>query len=262
VQYLHQDSYGSTRLLTNGAGAVVAGYTYDPYGNLKAQTGTVDTALRWNGQYQDVESGLYYLRARYYDPATAQFITRDPMTLFTRSPYGYAADGPLNGADPFGLCWPHWACPVENGVSQGVSDAWNATGGAAVHYVENHTIGVCVNVSAGFGTWEGASGCIASVGGHPTIIGTLAGGGGTPGASLTGGFLLSNAHDPQQLSGWFSTAGASIDVGASVGDEVSVGFDSCGNTIWENQFQIGVGADLPPPAEGHAGASYTWVWSP
>src|SRR6185437_8892215 len=106
TQYFHQDGYGSTRLLTSSTGAVVASYTYDPYGNLKAQTGTVDTALRWNGQYQDSESGLYYLRARYYDPATAQFITRDPLAALTGSPYGYAGDSPLNGDDPLGLfCW-------------------------------------------------------------------------------------------------------------------------------------------------------------
>jgi RHS repeat-associated protein len=104
TQYFHQDTYGSTRLLSNSSGTVVASYTYDPYGNLKAQTGTVDTSLRWNGQYQDSESGLYYLRARYYDPVTAQFISRDPLVAMTGSAYGYAADSPLNGNDPLGLC--------------------------------------------------------------------------------------------------------------------------------------------------------------
>lgn len=104
TQYFHHDGYGSTRLLTDGSGAVVATYTYDPYGNVKGQTGTLDTALRWNGQYQDSESGLYYLRARYYDPATAQFICADPMSALTHSPYGYADNNPLNSADPTGLC--------------------------------------------------------------------------------------------------------------------------------------------------------------
>src|SRR6185437_8234690 len=103
TQYFHQDGYGSTRLLTSSTGAVVASYTYDPYGNLKAQTGTVDTALRWNGQYQDSESGLYYLRARYYDPVTAQFINRDPIGQLTQQPYQYGHDSPLNESDPAGL---------------------------------------------------------------------------------------------------------------------------------------------------------------
>jgi len=101
--YYHHDQLGSTRALTNSSGAVVASYTYDPYGNLKAQTGTVDTPLRWNGQYQDSESGLYYLRARYYDPATGQFLSRDPLVAVTGSAYGYAADNPLNVVDHLGL---------------------------------------------------------------------------------------------------------------------------------------------------------------
>lgn len=106
AQYYQQDAHGSTRVLTSSTGAVVASYTYDSYGNLKGQTGTVDTPLRWDGQYQDRESGLYYLRARFYDPATAQFVSADPAVALTRSAYGYVNDNPLNGYDPTGLfCW-------------------------------------------------------------------------------------------------------------------------------------------------------------
>ena len=51
----------------------------------------------------DPQTGLQYLRARYYDPGTAQFLTRDPLAQLTRQPYAYAGDNPLNGADPTGL---------------------------------------------------------------------------------------------------------------------------------------------------------------
>lgn len=44
-----------------------------------------------------------YLRARYYDPSTAQFLTRDPIVAVTRSPYAYVAGNPLNRTDPSGL---------------------------------------------------------------------------------------------------------------------------------------------------------------
>ncbi len=50
----------------------------------------------------DSESGLYYLRARYYDPATAQFVTKDPATSATRSPYSYTEGDALNNSDPSG----------------------------------------------------------------------------------------------------------------------------------------------------------------
>jgi uncharacterized protein RhaS with RHS repeats len=46
---------------------------------------------------------LIYLRARYYDPSTGQFISRDPLTATTRQPYAYGYDDPLNVTDPSGL---------------------------------------------------------------------------------------------------------------------------------------------------------------
>jgi RHS repeat-associated protein len=39
------------------------------------------------GEYTDAETGFTYLRARYYDPGTGQFISRDPLTSVTGSPY-------------------------------------------------------------------------------------------------------------------------------------------------------------------------------
>jgi RHS repeat-associated protein len=49
------------------------------------------------------ESGLYYLRARYYDAATAEFLSRDPKVAKSWDPYAYVAGDPLNAADPSGL---------------------------------------------------------------------------------------------------------------------------------------------------------------
>lgn len=104
--YYQHDQYGSTRLLTDSTGRVAASFTYDPNGNLTGQTGTADTPLRWGGQYQDSDTGLYYLRARYYDPLTAQFIARDPLVGMSQMAYGYADNNALNGGDPSGLiCW-------------------------------------------------------------------------------------------------------------------------------------------------------------
>lgn len=101
-RYLLADQQDSTRLLTDGSGKVVGTYSFDPWGNLTSHTGTATTDLQYDGQYTDSESGLIYLRARYYDPTTGQFMTRDPLVTKTRSPYGYAADDPVNSADPTG----------------------------------------------------------------------------------------------------------------------------------------------------------------
>lgn len=103
VLFYQHDQYGSTRLLTDSAGTVAATFSYDANGNLTNKTGTTDTVLRWNGQAQDADTGLYYLRARWYDPVTAQFMSVDPLVALTQAIYSYASDNPLNLMDPLGL---------------------------------------------------------------------------------------------------------------------------------------------------------------
>ena len=104
TDWLHHDQLGSTRLVTDASGTSAATYTFDPYGNLVSSTGAASTNLRFGGEYRDSESGLYYLRARYYDPATGQFLSRDPAVATTRSPYAYLSGNPLDATDPSGLC--------------------------------------------------------------------------------------------------------------------------------------------------------------
>jgi RHS repeat-associated protein len=100
--YYHHDQLGSTRALTDVAGALQETYSFDAYGNTTAVTGSISNPLLYSGQYKDSESGFYYLRARYYDPSTAQFLSRDPAAAFTLSPYAYVNGSPLNSTDPSG----------------------------------------------------------------------------------------------------------------------------------------------------------------
>jgi len=109
--YQH-DQLGSTRLLTDTSGTVKASYDYGPYGATTASSGTASTSLLFAGQYQDAGSGLYYLQARYYDPATGQFLTVDPAVSGTQAPYRYASDNPVNLTDPTG----------ESAVTKGIGD--------------------------------------------------------------------------------------------------------------------------------------------
>jgi len=111
VSYYHQDNLGSTRALTNPSGVMVASYTYDAYGTLTGSTGSLANPFRYAGQYTDAETGFVYLRHRYYDPATANFLTRDPIEAITREPYEYAGGDPLNNTDPTGLCHSVSSCP-------------------------------------------------------------------------------------------------------------------------------------------------------
>jgi RHS repeat-associated protein len=101
VTYLHHDQLGSVRLLTDPSGDTTGSVTYDPYGAVSASTGE-QSAMGFAGQYTD-PTGLQYLRARYYDPDTGQFLTRDPLEASTGQPYAYAGNTPLNATDPSGL---------------------------------------------------------------------------------------------------------------------------------------------------------------
>ncbi len=109
-----QDKIGSTLALLDTTGSTVATYTYDPYGNTTNTSGTPGlTNLRWQGQYQDPTTGLYYMRARWYDPGSGQFLDTDPLLAATHQPYSYAGDDPINSADPTGLMH----CPFLAGCS-------------------------------------------------------------------------------------------------------------------------------------------------
>jgi RHS repeat-associated protein len=145
VLYYHQDQIGSTRALSDASGALQATFNYDAYGSLSGSTGVVTTPFGFAGQYTDAESGFLYLRARYYDPATGQFINRDPIEQLTQQPYTYAGSNPLNATDPSGLfCvefWDRSKCDVQpvvnslagvlNGITMGhAAGVLNAVGGS------------------------------------------------------------------------------------------------------------------------------------
>jgi RHS repeat-associated protein len=101
--YLHHDQLGSTRMLTDSSGEVTGTFSFSPYGTPEGSTGTATTPMGFAGQYTDSQSGLQYLRARFYDPSTGQFMTRDPLAAIMRTSYGYANQSPLHYVDPSGM---------------------------------------------------------------------------------------------------------------------------------------------------------------
>jgi RHS repeat-associated protein len=99
-----QDQDGSTRALVDKNGNTAATYNYDAYGNpTTGANPTATTNLLWQGQYRDPTSGLYYLRARWYDPTSGQFLSVDPLNQTTGTPYAYGGDNPITNTDPTGL---------------------------------------------------------------------------------------------------------------------------------------------------------------
>ncbi len=101
--YLHHDQLGSTRLATDSSGNVSGTFSYAPYGALEGSTGETASPMGFAGQFTDAETGLQYLRARFYDPSTAQFLTIDPLAAHTHTPYLYGNANPTTFVDPSGL---------------------------------------------------------------------------------------------------------------------------------------------------------------
>jgi RHS repeat-associated protein len=108
--YLHHDQPGSTRLLTAQAGTISGAYTFTPYGVTEGHTGTATTRLGYDGQYTSSDTGLIYLRARTYDPTTAQFLSFDSVFGTSGEAYSYSADNPVNRVDPTGFSSVSTAC--------------------------------------------------------------------------------------------------------------------------------------------------------
>jgi RHS repeat-associated protein len=127
-RWYHHDQLGSVRILTDQHGRVVGTASYTPYGKVAASTGELGSdpsgqgaRFGYAGQYTDPGTGFLYLRARYYDPTTSQFLTRDPQLDSTQAPYAYAANNPANLTDPTGQC-PICIAMAVGAITGGIGD--------------------------------------------------------------------------------------------------------------------------------------------
>lgn len=103
TSFYQQDAQGSVKSLTNAAGVITDTYAYDSFGNA-ASSGNSSNPFRYTGREFDSETGLYYYRARYYDPLAGRFLSEDPMKFGGGiNFYAYASNSPMNLTDPSGL---------------------------------------------------------------------------------------------------------------------------------------------------------------
>ncbi|MCB1144541.1 MAG: RHS repeat-associated core domain-containing protein [Leptospiraceae bacterium] len=114
--FLHPDHLGNTTMITDGHGNVVSGGTfggksnivYKPYGEIDREksSGPDITRFKYTGQEEDKETGLYYYKARYYDPMLGRFLQADSLVdskrNFGMNRYMYVDGNPMRFVDSDG----------------------------------------------------------------------------------------------------------------------------------------------------------------
>jgi RHS repeat-associated protein len=134
--FYQYDGRGTVRMLTNAAGAVTDAYEYDAFGNEVDHTGTTPNNYLYRGEQWDPDLSLYYLSARYYNPATGRFMSQDPYGGDIRNPaslhrYRYASGNPVNRIDPSGR---------DDTTEMALGISWTAIQGYAAIYALGKSI--------------------------------------------------------------------------------------------------------------------------
>ena len=124
--YYGVNSRGDVEALYYGDGSLYATYDYDAYGKLLGITSysgsdltNTDTVannnpLRYRSYVYDLETGLYYLQSRYYDPTTCRFVNADGYVstgqgITGNNMFAYCNNNPVMYSDPAGYCLKAWA---------------------------------------------------------------------------------------------------------------------------------------------------------
>ncbi|MEK4063788.1 MULTISPECIES: RHS repeat-associated core domain-containing protein [unclassified Paenibacillus] len=116
--YYLYNGHGDVVQIVNTSGTPVNTYSYDEWGNITSQTEGIQNSFKYAGEIYDAETGLYYLRARYYDPSIGRFLNEDTVEGQIDNPlsqnlYTYVSNNPLIYTDPSG----HQLSPTGTGYS-------------------------------------------------------------------------------------------------------------------------------------------------
>ena len=124
--------------LVDANGTAVVNYFYDSWGRMLNITGSLaaslgkDNPYRFKGYYYDDETGMYYLKSRYYQPEICRFISADDEDVLSVKTdfddcnlYAYCDNNPISRLDETGDVWQ---AALAGGWVIGGSNAWNPVG--------------------------------------------------------------------------------------------------------------------------------------
>ncbi|MGE5371615.1 MAG: RHS repeat-associated core domain-containing protein [Solirubrobacterales bacterium] len=122
IYYYLYNGHGDVVQIVDTDGTIVNEYQYDEYGNTIYAIEEIENPFRYTGEVFDKETGLYYLKARYYQPVNGRFIGKDSFEGDTPNPlslnqYGYCEGNPVEFGDPSG----HYLETAADVVSWGMS---------------------------------------------------------------------------------------------------------------------------------------------
>ena len=209
-------------------GALAERYAYSPFGQVNAPSHpAIGNPYLFAGREFDSETGLYYSRARYYDPDMGRFLSTDPLGYADgMNLYAYVRNNPINSADALGLY--------------------------------TVAVGSTFLVGAGAGA-TGQTSLAVDSSGNVALVETSGGGGcGCATASAGVAFSGTNAKTVHDLQGTGGQAGGSVGSGTSVGAEYVVGNQADGSQY--HGFDLNISASVGPmPAEAHGFVTSTEV---
>ncbi len=102
VAWYLDDREGTVRDIINNSGASIDHLDYSAFGNLTAQSAPANgDRFGYAGMEADTNTGLYYDRARWYDPSGGKFVSQDPLGFpeSEANNYRYSANSPVNYVD-------------------------------------------------------------------------------------------------------------------------------------------------------------------